>query len=136
MTFVSNMLIKVTFFIIRKQNMLTNEEFSRMHFGSNKGSFQRSVKRDGTMQTSPHESLTIVLVPCLSFNLHHQLNGFPSVQHKICSMRLCLTHRVQQNSEEELSTIDELVQFIWTTRVVFIEDSVCEKATCLPGQHL
>lgn len=136
-TFVADMLIKVTFFIIRKQNMLTNEEFSRMHFSSNKRSFQSSVKRDSTMQTSLHESLTTYCPsPCLNFNLHHQLNGFPSVQHKNCAMRLCLTHRVQQNSEEELSPIDELVQFVRTARVVFIEDSVCEKATCLPGQHL
>lgn len=47
-----------------------------------------------------------------------------------------LTHRVQQNSEEEFPPIDELVQFVWAAWVVFVEDGVCEKTTSLPGQHL
>lgn len=47
-----------------------------------------------------------------------------------------LTHRVQQNCEEELPSVDELVQFIGTAGVVFIEDGVCEKTARLPGQHL
>ena len=51
-------------------------------------------------------------------------------------MDVCLTHRVQQNSEEEFSSIDELVQFIRAAWVVFIEDGVCEEAARLPGQHL
>lgn len=47
-----------------------------------------------------------------------------------------MTHGVQKNSEEELSTIDELVQLIRTARVIFVEDSVREKTTGLSGQHL
>lgn len=47
-----------------------------------------------------------------------------------------LTHRVQQDGEEEFPPIDELVQFVRAAWVVFIEDGVCEKTTSLPGQHL
>ena len=47
-----------------------------------------------------------------------------------------LTHRVQEDREEELSSIDELVQFVWAAWVILIEDSVCEQTTRLTGQHL
>lgn len=62
--------------------------------------------------------------------------GFQVCKTKTVTRGFVCTYRVQKNSEEEFSPIDEFVQFIRTARVVFVEDSVCEKATCLPGQHL
>lgn len=137
-TFASNMVIKVTFINhLKTKHVDEYEGFSTLHLGSNKGSFHSSVKRANTMQPSLLESRTCHCpVPCLNLNLHHQLNGFPSVQDKSCAVWTRLTHRVQQNSEEEFSSIDELVQFIRAAWVVFIEDGVCEKTTRLPGQHL
>lgn len=63
-------------FIISKQNTLTNA-------APIKEAFHSGVKRESTMQTSLRESPTSHCpVPRLDFNLHHQLNGFPSVQDK------------------------------------------------------
>lgn len=113
-----------------------NDEFFRMHFSPNKRTSQ-SGKRDSMMQTSRSESLTSYCAgPCFNFDLHKQLNGIPRVRDKRCAARLCLTHRVQQHSEKEFSPVDEFVQLVRTAGIVFIKDGVCEKAACLPGQHL
>lgn len=46
------------------------------------------------------------------------------------------THRVEKDSEEELSSANAFVQFPRASGVLIIKDSVCEKTARLPGQHL
>ena len=52
------------------------------------------------------------------------------------SQGLWSTHRVQEHGEEELAPIDDLVQLTGATRVLVVEDGVCEEATGLPREDL
>lgn len=47
-----------------------------------------------------------------------------------------ITHRIEEDGEEQLSSSDELVQLFGAPWVLAIEDGVSEEATCLPGQDL
>lgn len=46
------------------------------------------------------------------------------------------THGIEEHSEEELSPVDDLVQFTGATRVLAVEDGVCEEAAGLPREDL
>lgn len=46
------------------------------------------------------------------------------------------THRIEEHSEEELAAIDDLVQLAGATRVLIVEDGVCEEAARLPREDL
>lgn len=49
---------------------------------------------------------------------------------------VCVSYRVQEDGEEELSSSDALVQLFGASRVFVVEYSVGEQTTGLPGQHL
>jgi hypothetical protein len=46
------------------------------------------------------------------------------------------THRIEKHGEEELAPIDDFVQLTGATRVLIVEDGMCEKATGLPREDL
>lgn len=46
------------------------------------------------------------------------------------------THRIEKHSEEEFAPIDDLVQLTGASRVLVVEDGVCEEATGLPREDL
>lgn len=46
------------------------------------------------------------------------------------------THGVEDHSEEELPSLDALVQLFWTPRVFFVENCVSEKPTGLSWENL
>lgn len=52
------------------------------------------------------------------------------------SCRLRRTHGIEEHCEEQLAPIDNLVQLAGATRVLVVEDSVCEEATRLPWEDL
>ena len=52
------------------------------------------------------------------------------------SQGLGSTHRVQEHGQEELASIDDLVQLTGATRVLVVEDGVCEEAAGLPREDL
>lgn len=45
-------------------------------------------------------------------------------------------YRVEEYGEEQLSSIDEFVQLLGASRVLVVENGVCEETARLPGQHL
>lgn len=64
-TFVADMVIKVAFYHLKRKHVDKNKTFSTPHFGSKERSFHSGLKRDSTMKTSLHESLTSHCpVPC------------------------------------------------------------------------
>lgn len=46
------------------------------------------------------------------------------------------THRIEEHREEEFTPIDDLVQLTGASRVLVVEDGVCEEATGLPREDL
>lgn len=89
-TFVADRIKKTLFYNIKTKHAEEYKEFSALHFSSNKRSFHSCVKREGLMQTSLRESLTSHCpIPRWYFHLHHQFNGFPSVQDKSCAVLMC-----------------------------------------------
>lgn len=49
---------------------------------------------------------------------------------------LWATHRIEEDSEEELAPVDDLVQLAGATRVLVVEDGVREEAAGLPWEDL
>jgi len=48
----------------------------------------------------------------------------------------CDTNRIEQHRKKQLTTTDAFVQLLRASWVIFVEDGVCEKPTCLPGENL
>lgn len=46
------------------------------------------------------------------------------------------THRIEEHGEEELAPVDDLVQLAGATRVLIVEDGVCEEAAGLSREDL
>lgn len=46
------------------------------------------------------------------------------------------SYRVEENSEEKFSSSDALIQLPGASRILIVEDGVCEETTGLSGQHL
>lgn len=46
------------------------------------------------------------------------------------------THGIEEHGEEELAPVDDLVQLAGATRVLAVEDGVCEEAAGLPREDL
>lgn len=55
-------------------------------------------------------------------------------------MPVCLslgsTYRVQEDSQEQFTPVDDFVQLTGATRVFIVENGVCEQAAGLPGEYL
>lgn len=59
---------------------------------------------------------------------------------QFCKTPVCLylgsTYRVQEDSQEQFTPVDDFVQLTGATRVFIVENGVCEQATGLPGEYL
>lgn len=59
---------------------------------------------------------------------------------QLCKTPVCLsldsTYRVQEDSQEQFTPIDDFVQLTGATRVFIVENGVCEQATGLSGEYL
>lgn len=53
-----------------------------------------------------------------------------------CSNSKYMAYRVEEHSEEQLSSVDEFVQLLGAPRVLVVKNGVCEETASLPGQHL
>lgn len=52
------------------------------------------------------------------------------------NFRRISAYRVEEHGEEQLSSVDDLVQLLWASRILVVENGVCEETARLPGQHL
>lgn len=63
-----------------------------------------------------------------------------AVPGQLCKTSVCLslgsTYRVQEDSQEQFTPVDDFVQLTGATRVFIVENGVCEQATGLPGEYL
>lgn len=79
----------------------------------------------------------------IRYKLQHKPRKRPAVQPDCRQIMILktkrageVTYRVEEHSEEQLSSVDELVQLLGASRVLVIENGVCEEAARLPWQHL
>lgn len=55
---------------------------------------------------------------------------------RVCVCTVAPTHRVEEHSQKQLSSMDAFVQFFRSTRIFLIVDRVSEQATRLTREHL